>query len=52
MIAAFFRALFEIIAEIVRGEIRREKTAFDADAPPENLRTRFRRKLRNQLRNR
>lgn len=52
MIVAFFRALFEILAEIVRGEVNKKETATDADPVPESLRARFRRKLDDQLRNR
>ena len=51
MIAAFFKALLEVVAELLKGEIKKKKTAVDADAPPETLRGRFRRKLKQQLRN-
>ena len=51
MIVAFFKALLEIIAELIRGEIKSDKTAIDGDAPPSGLRARFRDKLRKQLRN-
>ena len=50
MIVAFFKALLDLIAELIRGEIKSDKKALDADAPPKKLRDRFRAKLRNQLR--
>ena len=50
MIGAFFRALLEIIAELIKGEVKKDIKATDADAPPQKLRDRFRRKLERQLR--
>ena len=51
MISAFIKALIELIAELIRGEIKSDKKAIDGDAPPSGLRARFRDKLRKQLRN-
>ena len=51
MISAFIKALIELIAELIRGEIKSDKKAIAGDAPPSGLRARFRDKLRKQLRN-
>ena len=50
VIAAFLKAFFELIAELIRGEIKQDKQATDSDPAPKTLRDRFRAKLRNQLR--
>ena len=50
MLSAFFKALLEIIAELIKGEVKKDIKATDASAPPESLRDRFRRKLERHLR--
>ena len=39
--AAFFKALLEVLVELIRGEIKQDTKATDADAPPAGLRARF-----------
>lgn len=41
MIGAFFKALLEVIAELIRGEIKQDITATNADPVPKSLRARF-----------
>lgn len=50
MIAAVIKAVLEILTELIRGEIKKDKKATDADAVPQTLRDRFRGKLERQLR--
>ena len=50
MIGAALKALLEIITELIKGEVKKDIKATDADAPPQTLRDRFRRKLERQLR--
>ena len=51
MIAAFFKALLELVAELIRGEIAKDVKADDADEVPKTLRDRFRAKYRSLVRN-
>ena len=50
MIAAFFKALLELVAELIRGEIKQDVKASDADEVPKTLRDRFRAKYRSLVR--
>ena len=44
MLSAFFKALVEVIAELISGEIKKDIKATDADPIPKTLRDRFRAK--------
>jgi hypothetical protein len=44
--AAFFKALVQVLVELIRGEIKTDVKSIDADAPPPNLRKRFNDKLK------
>ena len=41
MIASFFKALLEVITELIRGEIKQDITATNSDPVPKSLRARF-----------
>jgi len=41
VIAAIIKAVLEIIAELIRGEIKKDVKALDADPVPQGLRDRF-----------
>ena len=50
MIKAFFKALLELIAEIIFGEIKKDEKITDADEVPKSVRARFRAKYDRLLR--